>query len=292
MSARSTGRGYQLCVSFRPREADSGRAALVALTGPHGCVRWWGYSAPDAAEPAMLQSAGPWEGPAVGAWARCLEVASVRWPDRAAVGDYVDVSVYEAVPEQGELDVMETADVVEGCSTSSTSGTPLVLREHFVGQRTPDGLDISFADETSYVELLVPINIALEDLEPGPLALIAQAVCAIEAELVHELLAPRTVRRARTLGFTRQSKRSKRSKRRDCAQVSAAPQDSDWPAGHRVLSATGSHIQDQWGAGLRATQASLDASPQPSTERRWPNLRTLHLAFQWVISHRYSVLLT
>lgn len=186
MSARSTGRGYQLCISFRPSEADNYRAALVALTGPRGCVRWWGYSAPDAGEPAVLQSAGAWEGPVVGAWARCLEVASVRWPDRAAVGDYVDVSVYEAVPEQGGLDEMETADVVEGCSTSSTSGTPLVLREHFVGQRTPDGLDISFADETSYVELLAPINIALEDLEPGPSALIAQAVCAIEAELAHE----------------------------------------------------------------------------------------------------------
>lgn len=186
MSARSTGRGYQLCISFRPSEADNYRAALVALTGPHGCIHWWGYSAPDAAEPAMLQSAGAWEGPVVGAWARCLEVASVRWPDRAAVGDYVDVSVYEAVLDYGELDVVGTADVVERSTASSPNGAPLVLREHFVGQRTPNGLDISFADETSYVELLVPINIALEDLEPGPSALIAQAVCAIEAELVHE----------------------------------------------------------------------------------------------------------
>lgn len=183
----ATGHGYQVSISFNRSEPDAYRAALVFLANPGGRSGYWGYSGPGASQSALLPTSVPWQSSLVGAWARCLEVTGyARWPDRAAHGCYLDVSVYEAMPSQGLEHDHSTCAPARTDGRPSSQPMPLVLREHFVGRRTPEGLSLSFADDSNYLEMNVPTDLTLEDLEPGPGSLLAQAVCAIDGELARQ----------------------------------------------------------------------------------------------------------
>lgn len=211
MNNTEAGRCYQVTISFNPFEPDTYRAALVHLANGNGRSGYWGYSAPGAAQPTLLPTATAWQGPIIGALARCLELSASDWPDRAAHGSYIDVSVYEACPGPNiEAGGIAPTPVPNG-GTRPPRATQLVLREHLVGQRTRDGLSLSFADDQDYLELTVPIDLALEDLEPGPGALLAQAVCAIDGELARQQdAASRSSLRMRALSRSRRSTGNRR----------------------------------------------------------------------------------